>query len=54
MTDLVLCECFARDGLQHEARFIPTPEKIRLLQSFAGLGFPRIEATSYANPDVIP
>jgi hydroxymethylglutaryl-CoA lyase len=54
MTDLVLCECFARDGLQHEARFIPTPEKIRLLESFAGLGFPRIEATSYANPDVIP
>jgi hydroxymethylglutaryl-CoA lyase len=54
MTDLVLCECFARDGLQHEARFIPTAEKIRLLGSFAGLGFPRIEATSYANPDVIP
>lgn len=54
MADLVLCECFARDGLQHESRFIPTPQKIGLLESFAALGFPRIEATSYANPDVIP
>lgn len=54
MADLVLCECFGRDGLQHEARFILTTEKIRLLESFARLGFPRIEATSYANPDVIP
>lgn len=54
MTDLVLCECFARDGLQHEAGFVPTAEKIRLLGSFAALGFPRIEATSYANPEVIP
>ena len=54
MTQVVLTECFARDGLQHEPRFIPTAEKIRLLEAFAGLGFSRIEATSYANPEVIP
>ena len=54
MSDVVLCECFARDGLQHEARFIPTEEKRTLLEAFLELGFPRIEATSYANPQVIP
>ncbi len=54
MSDVVLCECFARDGLQHEARFVPTEDKRRLLEAFLELGFPRIEATSYANPRVIP
>jgi hydroxymethylglutaryl-CoA lyase len=54
MADLVLCECFARDGLQHEAQLVSTADKLRLLESFARLGFPRIEATSYANPEVIP
>ncbi len=54
MSDLVLCECFARDGLQHEAGFVATPDKLRLLQDFARLGFARIEATSYANPAIIP
>jgi hydroxymethylglutaryl-CoA lyase len=54
MSDVVLCECFARDGLQHEAAVVPTAEKLRLLEAFARLGFRRIEATSYANPAVIP
>jgi hydroxymethylglutaryl-CoA lyase len=52
--DVILRECFARDGLQHEAEIVPTLQKIRLLTAFARLGFPRIEATSYANPEVIP
>ncbi len=54
MSAVVLCECFARDGLQHEAQFVPTDQKRTLLESFLGLGFRRIEATSYANPQVIP
>jgi len=52
--DVVLCECFARDGLQHEARFIATPAKVGLIQRFADLGFDRVEATSYSNPSVVP
>lgn len=52
--DVTLCECFARDGLQHEPAFVPTATKQALLVRFAALGFPRIEATSYANPSVIP
>jgi hydroxymethylglutaryl-CoA lyase len=54
MTDVVLCECFARDGLQHEPDFVPTPTKQALIARFAALGFQRIEATSYSNPKVVP
>ncbi|GAB1575221.1 hydroxymethylglutaryl-CoA lyase [Bordetella petrii] len=52
--DVILCECFARDGLQHESRFIATPVKVDLIERFAALGFERVEATSYSNPRVVP
>lgn len=52
--DVVLCECFARDGLQHEPDFIPTAIKTELVDAFAALGFERVEATSYSNPKVVP
>ena len=54
MAPVTLCECFARDGLQHEPAFIPTDAKRALIERFAALGFPRIEATSYSNPKVVP
>jgi len=54
MSDVVLCECFARDGLQHEPSFIPTETKRALVERFAEMGFPRVEATSYSNPKVVP
>ena len=52
--DVVLCECFARDGLQHEPAFLPTETKRALVERFAAIGFPRVEATSYSNPKVVP
>jgi len=54
MAQVTLCECFARDGLQHEPAFIPTDAKRALIERFAALGFLRIEATSYSNPKVVP
>ncbi|MFF4244728.1 hydroxymethylglutaryl-CoA lyase [Streptomyces sp. NPDC001822] len=55
MTDMVtICECFARDGLQHEPTFVPTADKIALLDAFAEAGFRRIEATSYSHPKWVP
>jgi hydroxymethylglutaryl-CoA lyase len=54
MSQVTLCECFARDGLQHEPAFIPTDTKRALVERFAGMGFPRVEATSYSNPKVVP
>src|SRR5690554_6401691 len=54
MAAATLCECFARDGLQHEPAFVPTAAKRALVERFAALGFPRVEATSYSNPKVVP
>src|ERR687891_68788 len=54
MAAVTLCECFARDGLQHEPVFVPTATKRALVERFAALGFRRVEATSYSNPKVVP
>ncbi|MCA8294828.1 hydroxymethylglutaryl-CoA lyase [Burkholderia sp. AU30198] len=54
MADLILCECFARDGLQHESDFVDTARKVALIDQFARAGFARVEATSYSNPAVVP
>jgi len=54
MPEVTLCECFARDGLQHEPLFVATQAKLALIDSFAAAGFRRIEATSYSNPKVVP
>jgi hydroxymethylglutaryl-CoA lyase len=54
MRAVTLCECFARDGLQHEPAFVPTAAKRALVERFAALGFPRVEATSYSNPKTVP
>jgi hydroxymethylglutaryl-CoA lyase len=54
MSEVTICECFARDGLQHEPEFVPTRTKVDLIGRFAALGFRRIEATSYSNPSVVP
>ncbi|PRD49936.1 hydroxymethylglutaryl-CoA lyase [Phyllobacterium myrsinacearum] len=51
---VVICECFARDGLQHETVTVPTDIKIELINAFTAVGFDRIEATSYSNPVRIP
>lgn len=52
--EVTLCECFARDGLQHEEVFIPTEVKADLLDRFTRIGFPRIEATSFSHPKHVP
>ena len=52
--EVTLCECFARDGLQHEEAFIPTEVKAELLDRFTRIGFPRIEATSFSHPKHVP
>jgi hydroxymethylglutaryl-CoA lyase len=51
---LTICECFARDGLQHEDHVLDTATKARLLGLFSDAGFPRIEVTSYSHPGQVP
>ncbi len=51
---VVICECFARDGLQHEPAQISTDEKVALIDAMSEAGFARIEATSYSHPKRVP
>ncbi len=51
---IVICECFARDGLQHETVALATTEKIAAIDAFTAAGFRRVEATSYSHPDRVP
>lgn len=52
--DVIFCECFARDGLQHEPRTVPAEDKAAMLTRIADCGFPRIEITSFAHPKYVP
>lgn len=54
MADIRLCECIARDGLQNETIVVGTEAKLKLIEAVVAAGFPRVEATSYANPETIP
>jgi hydroxymethylglutaryl-CoA lyase len=51
---VVICESFARDGLQHETQFVPTEKKVEAIELFAEIGFRRIEATSFSHPERVP
>lgn len=43
-----------RDGLQNEARHIPTRDKIALVDCLSGAGFARIEVASFVSPKWVP
>ncbi|MBC9206359.1 hydroxymethylglutaryl-CoA lyase [Roseomonas aerophila] len=51
---VVFCECFARDGLQHEPAVIPAARKAAILEQIADCGFRRIEITSFSHPRYVP
>lgn len=47
-------EVVARDGLQIEPVFVPTPQKIELLNALSQMGFAKIEATAFVSPKAVP
>jgi hydroxymethylglutaryl-CoA lyase len=47
-------EVATRDGFQMEAKFIPTDEKVALIDRLSELGYAKIEATSFTSPKAIP
>ncbi len=47
-------EVAVRDGLQIEPRFLPTAEKIRLLDRLSRTGLAKIEVTSFVSPKAVP
>ncbi len=50
---VVVCECFARDGLQRE-EFVPTEKKIEIINRISRAGFKKVEVTSFAHPKYLP
>ena len=55
MNDRVtIFEVSPRDGLQNEARPIPTADKIALVDLLSGCGFTQIEAASFVSPKWVP
>ena len=49
-----IVEVGARDGLQNEKAFLPTPLKIELIDRLSGTGLQTIEATSFVSPKWVP
>jgi hydroxymethylglutaryl-CoA lyase len=53
-TRLYINEVATRDGFQMEGRFIPTHDKIALIDRLSSLGYAKIEVTSFTSPKAIP
>lgn len=54
MPDVEIVEVGPRDGLQNEARPIPTDAKVALVDALSDAGFRRIEAASFVSPKWVP
>ena len=55
MTDRVqIYEVGPRDGLQNEARVIPTKEKVSLVNALTGIGLAAVEVGSFVSPKWVP
>ena len=51
---VTIVEVGPRDGLQNEANFVPTEQKIELINRLSETGLRRIEITSFVHPKAIP
>ncbi|MGV3464189.1 MAG: hydroxymethylglutaryl-CoA lyase [Heyndrickxia sp.] len=49
-----ITEVGPRDGLQNEAKFIPTQEKIAFINALSTTGIKRVETTSFVHPKAVP
>lgn len=54
MSTVEINDVAARDGFQVEASFIPTDDKIRVIDALSCVGLARIEATAFVSPKSIP
>src|SRR5213596_2904086 len=49
-----MCEVGTRDGFQIEPDFIPTEQKVEVVNLLSAAGLPRIEVTSFVHPKAVP
>lgn len=47
-------EVATRDGFQNEMRFVPTPDKVALINALSRTGLAKIEVTLFTSPKAIP
>jgi len=53
-SQVTVYEVGPRDGLQNEERFIPTEDKLALINALLEAGLPKVEASSFVHPRWIP
>lgn len=51
---LYIQEVVTRDGFQAESAFVPTEEKINLINRLSQAGYAKVEVTSFTSPKAIP
>jgi hydroxymethylglutaryl-CoA lyase len=51
---VTICEVGTRDGFQIEPEWIPTEQKIEVVDQLSATGIPRIEVTSFVSPKAVP
>lgn len=51
---LLITDVAPRDGLQNQPADLPTADKAWLVQALLASGLPRVEATSFVSPQVVP
>ncbi|MBE0618572.1 MAG: hydroxymethylglutaryl-CoA lyase [Proteobacteria bacterium] len=51
---IVIGECWARDGLQNEAKVVPTEDKVEMITRMVEAGATKLEATNFAHPKFLP
>jgi hydroxymethylglutaryl-CoA lyase len=54
VTAVQFCEVLLRDGIQSWPRFIPTAEKIRLLEAITAAGVQEVDAASFVSEKLVP
>lgn len=52
--DVIMGECWARDGLQNESLVVSTDDKVEIIRGMVEAGFTKIEATNFAHPKYLP
>lgn len=51
---VILCECWARDGLQSMSKLVPTAEKLEMIERIQASGVKKLEVTSFSHPKLLP
>ncbi|MFQ5653490.1 MAG: hydroxymethylglutaryl-CoA lyase [Planctomycetota bacterium] len=51
---VILCECWARDGLQSMPKVVSTADKLEMIHRIVGSGVRKLEVTSFSHPKLLP